>query len=169
MNKKQTYTFNLSLLSSSEAVLRCELYISKRHIKQRMLFDLHYALYTRTSSGASSGNNRTLTAVSGGHELSTQIDLGNLRLDRHSLMRTNNWHSFNLIDSLRPYVEARRAQNTVTDLLLVMETRRGLGRGARSGTGRLVSPIDLSNPYLMIFTKEHDASMKQFFQVFCSQ
>lgn len=202
--------FNLSQLSSSETVLKCELYISKKHIKQRLLLDVHYLLSSHESTGSSSSSSSSSSSANSSsssmwpagdvigyeHErqLSTQIDLGNLRIDKYSLLRTNNWHSFNLIDSLRPFVEARRANHLATrdsgefsrtaaaaarvenaggELLLVIDaaanrvsspsrSSRGPGKSASSSSS---STLDFSNPYLMIYSKEQDTPMKQFFQV----
>lgn len=106
---------------------------------------------------------------------STQIDLGNLNLDKFSLLRTNNWHSFNIVDSLRPYAKARRAHiesdlkvttsEAGTELLLVMESNQATVRSANNAkNNRMTNYLDPSNPYLMVYSKEQDKLMKQFFQ-----
>lgn len=146
-----------------------------------MLFDIRYLLAASGLPIVKNGENNDTSNYYNQethqnqyhhNQLSTQIDLANLRLDKFSLLRTNNWHSFNLIDSLRPYVEARRAhlvsdrnEPNPAELLLVMESNRDIGRNARGSTKSTTS-IDLSNPYIIVYSKEQDAPMKQFFQVY---
>lgn len=99
-------------------------------------------------------------------QLSTQLDLSNLRLDKYSLVRTNNWHLFSLVDSLRSYLNARRNEFDQAELMLIMESTKF---SPKSGIGIGNSNTDVTNPYLMIYTKEEALQMKQFFQVkyFC--
>ncbi len=166
----------MSLLTNTEKVLKSELYINKKYIRQRLTFDLRCFVYSTLKSNASQNkkpdNSPTMT-----------IDLRNFHLNQFG--KQSSWQSFNILDSIKSYLLARnsnakmnskssksvyytldsdQSQNEYIkkngdELVLIMEAR-SLSKNRRSSK----SLSDTLNPYLIIYSTEKEDEMRQFFQ-----
>lgn len=188
-NNKLYFLFNLSLLTSSEDVLKSELFIHRQFIRQRLTFDLHYLLYsTHGSNGQNPIDKQRKQKTSGA---SMTIDFSNFRTSRFS--RQNPWQSFNILESMRSYLSVRKHQQIAKnetasvyytineerlevpqgdELVLMMEARFVSQRYRRFRNRRMQrqsSSGDLLNPYLMVFSAEGRVQMQQFFESRISQ
>jgi hypothetical protein len=173
-NKKLMFKFNLSLLSNSEKLVKAELYINKKFIKHRFKFALKYFLNKELERRQS--------------DSATIIDLENFRFGNGNILKRNPWQMFNIIDSLSSYFVVRsneknikqqrdlnRKNNTFyytinnlkssneekSEFTLIMEAHIN-SRNKKSLYK--IDSNDLSNPYLIIYSKEDDKYMKDFFQ-----
>jgi hypothetical protein len=183
-SNKMNFMFNLSLLSSSESVVKAELYINKKHVRQRLQFNLHYFL---NSNELLNLPNKTIneTALSD-KTLATMIELANMeRAGSHS----NSWRMFNIIDSIDSYANIRRNKiqfksprktdsksniyytmndrdelfdksGNLDDFFLIMEANTKFGNRLSK---RAFQDLNL-NPYLIVYSNEKDENMKNFFQ-----
>lgn len=165
------------MLSSTEKILKAELYINKKHIRHRLMLNLHYYLYPKN-------RNFNLNLNSTKNAASTIIDLAKYRNEKFK--KHQNWHLFNLADSLVSYVatrnnrfkysslaktnfkfkkvyftydQANQATKETTDqlenLILVMESNRNRRNDLNS---------DMFDPYLILYSNEEEPQMKNFFQ-----
>lgn len=101
-NNKMYFIFNISLLSSTEDVLKAELYINRKYIRQRLTFDLHYFLYSTLTKSSGKTQKRSQRQQNGA---SITIDLRNFFSRRFN--KKNHWQSFNIIESIKSYLFAR--------------------------------------------------------------
>lgn len=184
--KKLYFLFNLSLISGSEQLIKSDLFINRKYIKQKLEFNLHYFLYSTQNNNNNKKNenatnkvNRDTSSASGS---SATIYLKNLKNEKYFNQQT--WQSFNIMNSIQSYLTTRKNRklyenavnksnkniyytfnnlnNQVSDqpdeLVLIMEATNFKSRKANKNLA------DLLNPYLMIYTNEKETNMKKFFQ-----
>ena len=114
-NKKLHFLFNLSLISPSESLVKAELYMNKRFVKQKLVFNLHYFLYstpTSTSNRTTNSSSKKIkitSSTNGFDHASTIIDLNNPRFSS-SHNNNHHWPYFNILDSLKSYVSVRNSR-----------------------------------------------------------
>jgi hypothetical protein len=181
-NKKVHFLFNLSLISPTEQIIKTELYLNKRYVKQKLVFNLHYFLYLTTQQANQTSSRKLKSSSSGFNHASTIIDLNNKRYSSG-----HQWSHFNIVDSLRSYTTVRNSKYNVLntenrkqniyylsnfenseeaaaessqpdELVMIMEAFFG----NRKVDKALYS--DSINPYLMVYSNENEKSMKKFFQ-----
>lgn len=187
-NKKLNLLFNLSLISSSEKIVKAELYLNKKYIKHRLMFNLHYLLHSKNN------NERDLNLFIKNFKLnktssaSTTIDLAMFK--NQKFRKYQNWHVFNLIDSLSSYVTTRNNRFKYSSIMNAKTGSNGnnkiyytydnvqtnLNKNKNPDLEDLVLVMESlkyrkndfnSNqidPYLIIYTNEEENSMKNFFQ-----
>jgi hypothetical protein len=172
------FMFNLSLLSPTEDLIKSEMFINTRFAKQKLIFNLHYLLYSSQNTTFTQKNKKRSS-----FDASTIIDLRNNRVFQSN---QHQWQHFNIADSLRSYINVRNHkfrstnQNNVNknvyysdsesklndqnstqslnELVLIMEAHKN----PKSSDKSLSS--DLINPYLIIYTNENENEMRNFFQ-----
>jgi hypothetical protein len=185
-NRKLSFVFNLSLLSSTERLIKSELYINKKHIRQRLKFSLNFYLIKNRT-------NAKLDSSAKLNSASTTIDLANLR--GHKFKKQHGWQVFNIADSVNSYLSVRsnrakllnarlRKNSTVyftldkrnsfdvneaaksasDEFLLVMEAFV-MPRSKKAEKTQLGAESDaLISPYLIVYSNEEEKSMNKFFQ-----
>lgn len=127
------------MLSNTERIIKAEFYVNRKFIKQKLMLNLNYLFY----------KDANLTA-----NTAAQIDLSNMRLSRTTA--ANNWHFFNIVDSLRSYVNLRNGRNQPDEqLLLIVEAKFRFKKFNFNAA---------LNPYLIIYTSEQESKMRNFFQ-----
>ncbi len=107
-NEKLFFLFNLSLLTRSEDVTKADLFIHRKFIRQRLVFDMHYLLYSTQSTNKQHLADKRRKQTGGA---SMTIDLGNFRSTRFS--RENTWQAFSILESIRSYLSARKLRQFV--------------------------------------------------------
>lgn len=151
----------MSLLSTSEQLVKVELSIHKRFVNQRLAFNLNYFLYSTSNKSESKQSNEF-------DQPSANIDLANKRMPRH-----HHWAHFNIIDSLSSYTSVRnerfdrlnqealrmtgKQQTRPDELIFILETEKS----SRLSKMKLQDSI---NPFIMVYTNENQETMKNFFQ-----
>ena len=185
-NRKLSFVFNLSLLTSTERLIKSELYINKKHIRQRLKFSLNFYLIKNKTNAKLDSNSKLNSA-------STTIDLANLR--GHKFKKQHGWQVFNIIDSVNSYLSVRNnrakllnaklrknstvyftldklnsfdvneaAKSVSDEFLLVMEAFV-MPRSKKAEKTQLGTESDgLISPYLIVYSNEEEKSMKKFFQ-----
>ena len=183
-NNKVYFLFNLSLLTNTEQILKSELYINKKYIRQRLIFDLHYFLYSTIKTNGLNSSQTKSKSENNENGASMTIDLRNFRADRFN--KQNSWQSFNILEPIKSYLNVRNTRQYGIDksnknpstyytldqqadkaagrngdeLVLIMETS---SKPKRSGRFKKSLPDSL-NPYLLIYSQENEYQMKQFFE-----
>lgn len=187
--KKLTFQFNLSALTTTERLVKAELYINKKFIRHRLKFTLKYFLNRRTQPLKNKSYQEPYHTQS-----VTMIDLENFRSGNVRLKR-NPWQMFNIIDSLSSFAMVRSSRSKkkflqdngnktvyytinnrmekaddsldvdqIDDFLLSMEAYVP-SRSKKSLLNKKSEQInDLINPYLIMSTQEDNNLMKTFFQ-----
>ena len=175
------FMFNLSLLTDTEKVVKSEVFINRKYIRQRLVFDLHYLVYsTKTGLNANARNLNDKKLKTGA---TMTIDLRNFQANRYN--RQNHWQSFNILESVKTYLHSRNNQQTIKnrtsvyytvnnndrellqsgdEIVLVMEAKNLFRRDRRRSNRGHRSVAEFFNPYLMIYTTEAEAKMQQFFE-----
>lgn len=181
-SKKLYFLFNLSLISPTEKLVKSDLYINRKYIKQKLEFNLHYFLYSSLNNKRSlnvttaSVNQKRSAAASGS---SATLYLKNLNSNHQT------WQSFNIYDSVKSYLDMRNSKHAYQmalnkssnkniyytfnqeasqvesdELVLIMEaTNLNTNKNRKR-----VNLSEILNPYLMIYTQEVELNMKNFFQ-----
>lgn len=185
--KKLYFLFNLSLISGSETVIKSDLFINRKYVKQRLEFNMHYFLYSSGTKRNSSSANQKVNRDTSAGGTSATIYLKNLKQDKSSNQYI--WQSFNIIDSVKSYLTIRNSrkllENAVNkslskniyftynnnaqissssssqldELVLIMEATNYKSRKSNSK-----NLADTLNPYLIVYSKEKETNMKKFFQ-----
>ena len=183
-NKVQ-FMFNLSSIKYSEKLIKPELYINKRYVRNKMTFNLHYMLYTASSNRKNNSQNLNNHENHPNGGISTIIDLTYVRNERSgNNLKKNGWHMFNIFDSLNSYLNVRNNKQKMArlknenqkgvyytfddanlmddknneEIVLIMEAYKN----GRSNNFNQFN--DAINPYLIIYTSEDETQMKKFFQ-----
>ena len=180
--KKLIYNFNLSLLSTTEKIIKAELYINKKFIKHKLKFSLKYLLKP---------NGKQFRQTYKDTESMTIIDLANFKIGNGNILkRYGGWQMFNIIDSVNSYFMVRNNRETIKKnnnsstnkkndtvyytsnniylnkeehrdvFLLLMESHMNI----RSKKSIFNSENGLISPYLLLYTEEEDKYMTNFFQ-----
>jgi hypothetical protein len=148
--------FNLSLINSGEEILKSDVFINRRYIKEKLVFKIKYFLYsTKMSNGNKRNQNETSFSDKEGDSESVILDLDSL-LTRNNFLLRKSWQPFNLIDSLNHYINSRKSDNTANsadELILIMECQN-----------RVKKYRDYINPYLIIYSHDNEMNLKSFFQ-----
>lgn len=177
-NNKLYFLFNLSLLTNTEKLMKSDLFINRKYVRQRLAFDLHYLLYSTLSK---SGFNKTESVPRKSQNgPSMTIDLRNAHMNRFS--RENQWQSFDIVRSIQSYLNVRNSQQTARnisdsvyytvdndkpnmtgdELMLMMEA--DVLQRVRRGNRRRRNLPEFFNPYIMVYSNENDEKMRNFFE-----
>ncbi len=174
------------MLSGSEHLIKTDLFINRKYIKQKLEFNLHYFLYStfnnkRNNSSFKMNKINSINNNNGG--TSATIYLKNVKLDKYQ----STWQSFNILDSINSYLSIRNTKQLIEtkkktnknvyytnnnsnndfignmdqldELVLIMEASNY--KANKKSNKNLA---DVLNPYLMIYTNENESNMKSFFQ-----
>lgn len=172
------------MLSGSEHLIKTDLFINRKYIKQKLEFNLHYFLYsTFNKRNNSSFKVNKINSINNSNNggTSATIYLKNVKLDKYQ----STWQSFNILDSINSYLSIRNTKQLIEtkkktnknvyytnknndfianmdqldELVLIMEASNY--KANKKSNKNLA---DILNPYLMIYTNENESNMKNFFQ-----
>lgn len=174
---KLTFQFNLSLLSTTEKLIKVELFLNKKFIKSKLKLNLKYQLdQNKMKKGPM-----------------TIIDLAEFKNGNGNFLKPHSgWQMFNIIDSANSYFMARNNKEKLSRIALdnrknntvyyTVTSEFNLNSKEKSGSGTFLLSIeayisgrnkkslynsdvnDLINPYLIVYSMEDEQNMKNFFQ-----
>ena len=101
------------MLSGSEHLIKTDLFINRKYIKQKLEFNLHYFLYStfnkRNNSSFKMNKINSINNNNNNGGTSATIYLKNVKLDKYQ----STWQSFNILDSINSYLSIRNTKQLI--------------------------------------------------------